>query len=275
MPVVSVVNMKGGVAKTTLAVNLADNLARREQCSVLIIDLDPQFNATQCLLNGEDYVARRQSGGATIVSIFDDSPPVSISPVVGTKVATHQTLSEIKPWAVKKNLDLIPGDLELYRLEMGGSQGREMRLKRYIEATKANDKYDYILIDTPPTPSHWMTAALLASSCYIVPVKPEPLSRTGVDLLKSVVDRCSQNFAHSIECIGVVLTIVESNTIVFRDAKQFFDDNAVWRGKRFSNNLPKRTKIASAQGSQRMILDLDDADAKLALSVRPEGLRVI
>ena len=70
MSVISVVNMKGGVAKTTLAINLADVLVRREDCAVLLIDLDPQFNATQALFSPEDYVARRQAGGHTIVDVF-------------------------------------------------------------------------------------------------------------------------------------------------------------------------------------------------------------
>jgi chromosome partitioning protein len=120
MPVVSVVNMKGGVAKTTLATNLADVLVRREDCRVLLIDLDPQFNATQCLISGEDYVARRKAGQPTITNIFDDAPPPIISAVSDAKPPEKQPLESIKPWFIKDNFDLIPGDLELYRLEMGG-----------------------------------------------------------------------------------------------------------------------------------------------------------
>jgi chromosome partitioning protein len=97
-------------------------------------------------------------------------------------------------------------------------------------------------------------------------VKPDPLSRTGIDLLRGVVERCSQNFGHPIECIGVVLTIVETNTIVFREAKQFLDGNQVWKGKRFQNFLPKRTALAAAQHHQQLILDLDDDGLKRALA---------
>lgn len=266
MPIVSVVNMKGGVAKTTLAVNLADALVKRDELRILVVDLDPQFNATQCLVSGEDYVERRQAGERTIVSIFDDAPPPMVSSVSGTKTAASIALKDIKPWRIREGFDLIAGDLELYRLEMGGGQGREQRLKRYLEAINANEKYDFVIIDTPPTPSHWMMAALLASDSYIVPVKPEPLSRTGIDLLKSVVDRCTENHGHSIECIGVVLTIAETNTVVLRDAKIFLDENPVWKGKRFANELPKRTAIAAAQGNQEMILDSRDESIKGALA---------
>lgn len=265
MAVISVVNMKGGVAKTTLATNLADALARRHQAKVLLIDLDPQFNATQCLVSPENYVKFRAAGNPTIVNVFDDTPaPVSaVKPNGGSSVVA---LKDIKPWRVKERFDLIPGDLELYRLEMGNGQGREQRLRRYLEAIKANEIYDFVIIDTPPTPSHWMMAALLASEGYIVPVKPEPLSRTGIDLLRGVVERFSQNFGHPIECLGVILTIVETNTVVYRDAVRFLDSNPVWKGKRYASSLPKRTNLARAQGRQALILDLDDADLKRGIA---------
>jgi chromosome partitioning protein len=111
-----------------------------------------------------------------------------------------------------------------------------------------------------------MMAALLSSDAYLVPVKPEPLSRTGIDLLRGVVERCSENFGHPIDCVGVVLTIVETNTIVYRDATNFLDNNDVWKGKRFQASLPKRTKLAAGQGNQQLILDLDDDTLKLALA---------
>ncbi|WAX97308.1 ParA family protein [Aminobacter sp. NyZ550] len=265
MTTVAVVNMKGGVAKTTLATNLADALVKREDCKVLLVDLDPQFNATQCLLSGEEYVQRRQEGGHTIVTIFDDSP-APVSAVNLDAITPKLDLGQIKPWKVKDGFDLIPGDLELYRLEMAAGQGREQRLRRYLEAIKADEVYDFVIIDTPPTPSHWMMAALLASSGYLVPVKPEPLSRTGIDLLRGVVERCSNNHGHPIECLGVVLTIVETNTVVYREAIEFLDKNGVWKGKRFKNVLPKRTKLAAKQGSQKLILDLDDTTLKSHLA---------
>lgn len=265
MAVVSVVNMKGGVAKTTLATNLADALVRRQNCRVLLVDLDPQFNATQCLVSPEVYVRTRASGRHTIVNIFDDAPaPVS---AVGHAAAPAPVqLKDIVPWKIKDGFDLIPGDLELYRLEMGGGQGREQRLKRYLEATKADEIYDFVIVDTPPTPSHWMMAALLASEGYVVPVKPEPLSRTGIDLLRSVVDRFSQNYGHPIECLGVVLTIVETNTVVYREAVEFLDKNPIWKGKRYASTLTKRVSLARAQGRQKLILDLDDNNLKRGIA---------
>lgn len=71
MKVISLINMKGGVAKTTLAVNIADYLFRRHGKNVLLIDVDPQFNATQCLMSPEEYIKYINQGKDTIVNLFD------------------------------------------------------------------------------------------------------------------------------------------------------------------------------------------------------------
>jgi chromosome partitioning protein len=266
MQSVAFVNMKGGVAKTTLAVNVAHCLCRREDKRVLLIDLDPQFNATQCIFSGEDYVKLRMAGGHTILNIFDDVATTTISPVKGATSMPAVKLEEIKPWPTSRGFDLIPGDLELYRLEMGAASGRELRLKRFLDKAIIKDNYDFVIIDTPPTPSHWMISGLLASQAYVVPVKPEPLSRVGVDLLRGVIDRCSENHGHSIACLGVVLTIVDRRTLVFGEAVEFLDANPLWKDKRFEADLPSRTAIARAQGRQILILDTDQTDAKTALA---------
>ena len=134
---VSFVNMKGGVAKTTLSVNLADALNRRADKRILLIDLDPQFNATQCLYSGEDYVELRADGGHTIVNIYDDTGQTKISAVKGVQPAAQVKLEDIEPWSIRDGFDIIPGDLELYRLDGTAGQGREQRLKRYLEKSKA------------------------------------------------------------------------------------------------------------------------------------------
>jgi chromosome partitioning protein len=178
----------------------------------------------------------------------------------------HRGLADIEPISVKENFDLIPGNLELYRMDMASGQGREFRVQRFLEEINAKDKYDFIIIDTPPTPSPWMFSALIASDYYIVPVKPEPLSRTGVDLLKGVIERISKNYGKDIKCIGVVLTIAEPHHKVFQETVEYFDNNELWKGKRFNNILLKRTKISSAQGKQKLILEVGDVDSKKNLA---------
>src|SRR3982750_2487682 len=131
MNVISFVNMKGGVAKTTLAVNVADCLARRNDRKVLLVDIDPQFNATQCLLSGDEYVESLEKGGHTIVDVFDESSRPVVSTTAGTQLREPVGLKDIKPWELSAEFHLLPGNLELYRLEMGAGQGRENRLKRF------------------------------------------------------------------------------------------------------------------------------------------------
>jgi chromosome partitioning protein len=266
MKVVSFVNMKGGVAKTTLSINVADCIVARHGLRVLIIDLDPQFNATQALVHGSDYVKHIENGGHTIVDVFDDSPRVLTSSVKGESPIVPVALGQVIPMRLKNNFHLLPGALDLYRLDMSAGQGREHRLKRYINTVKESKQYDLVIIDTPPTPSTWMSAALIASDYYLVPVKPEPLSLTGIDLLRNVINRVKENYTLSIECLGVVLTIVDERETVYKNAQDYLDSTTFWKGKRFNKPLLKRTEVAKLQGSQKLILDTQDSKLKMAIS---------
>ena len=266
MKTICFVNMKGGVSKTTLAVNIADCLSRRYDFNVLLIDLDPQFNATQCLMSGTTYKKHIDNGGHTIVDLFDDSPRPSVGSVRGPATEEPIAPDELEPIEIREDLYLLPGALELYRLDMSGGQGRELRLKNYIDHLSESAEYDLVIIDTPPTPSAWMSSALIASDAFLVPVKPEPLSATGIDLLRSVINRVSKNYSLKLECAGVVLTIAEENTIVFRDAVKFIDSNPFWKGKRFNNHFPKKTIVARSQGDQELILDCNNSDLKLSIT---------
>ena len=111
-----------------------------------------------------------------------------------------------------------------------------------------------------------MMSALLASDCYLVPVKPEPLSRVGIDLLRGVIGRCSENHGHDIQCVGVVITLADLRTKVYLDAVEFLDANPVWKDKRYKASLPHRTVIAREQGNQTLILDVRESDSMFALS---------
>lgn len=263
MPTIAFVNMKGGVGKTTLSVNVADALNRRYDMSVLLVDLDPQFNATQCLYSGEEYLAGLKSGYDTIVDIFRESVIEEIDPVKGVVKNSQKDFKKVEPWEFREGFDIIPGNLGIYRIDMGHGQGKELRLRRYLQ--EQSDNYDYVIIDTPPTPSHYMNAGLLASDYYLVPVKPEPLSRVGIDLLSGVVQSVSENHAHEIECAGVVVTIADRRTKVYADAVAFLDTNEAWKGRRFAGVLPQRTGVAREQGNQTLILDTNEEAAKAGL----------
>ncbi|MBO9429683.1 ParA family protein [Sulfitobacter sp. R18_1] len=262
MKVISFVNMKGGVGKTTLAVNVADVLSRRLDKRVLLVDLDPQFNATQSLYGGEAYLELRKSGADTIYDVFANPAPI-ISAVKGATTPQPKKLSDITPTAFSDSLHVLLGNLEIYRVEMGGGQGTEMRLKGFLK--HKIDDYDYVIIDTPPTPSVFMSSALLASDFYVVPVKPEPMSRVGIDLLQGVINRVSENNGHDIRCVGVVITMAQKNTVVYKDCLRQLQSEPKWRKRLLRHSIPQRTAIAREQGNQRLILDVNDTDANRAI----------
>src|SRR2546430_1322255 len=107
--------MKGGVAKTTLAINLADCLVRRHNRRVLIIDVDPQFNATQCLLAPETYIEHLRQKKDTILNVFDRPSRAVAGAVTGSGAIASKGLDKIAPVNIKSGLDLLVGNLELYR----------------------------------------------------------------------------------------------------------------------------------------------------------------
>lgn len=262
MKTISFVNMKGGVGKTTTALNVADYLARAEQKRVVVLDVDPQFNVTQCLFKPEEYVEHLKKGDDTILSVFDSEIAPLASVVTGASNPEPKELSEIN--LVKKGLIwTLPGNIELYRLEMIAGEGREWSLKRFIDEAIAPQGFDYVIIDTPPTPSIWMTSALIASDYYVIPVRPDPLSMIGIDLLRSIIERRRKTYGLKISGLGVVFTMVERpDSIIFTNAKNNLAGNAHWKDKVFKSYLPKRAELAKSQIEQPFIMLMDDYDLR-------------
>lgn len=255
MKVISLINMKGGVGKTTLSVNIAHGLATRKGKRVLLIDIDPQFNATQCLMKGDDYVKHLGDEKDTILNLFERTR-VQASSVNGITQQQTRKLQDITPICITENFDLLPGNLELFRLEMSSGEGRERRLKIFLEHNAEN--YDYVIIDTPPTPSIWMTSSLIASDYYLIPVKPDPLSFTGIDLLNNIVEDKKENFGLNLKCLGIVLTMTVANTYVYKEARARLHKS--WPKLEFEKHLPQRTKIARNQTNKGFILSSDVSD---------------
>lgn len=265
MKVISFVNMKGGVGKTTLAVNMADFLANREAKRVLLVDVDPQFNATQCLIPSEDYVAYIDGHGTTIVDIFNYPKP-TVSLISGATETEPAPFSSIKPYKTSRTFDIIPGRLDLFRFEMAPGQGTENRLKNYLKHINDKDAYDICIIDCPPTPSVWMTSALIASDYYLIPSKPDPISMTGLDLLNGIIRERKDNYGCACKCAGLVLTIADENTIVFKEARKYFSTDPKWKNMLYASAVPKRTDVAKRQLNGGFILDLNDSKLNLAFS---------
>lgn len=264
MKVISLINMKGGVGKTTLSTNICHCLSKRYDKKVLLIDIDPQFNATQCLFTGDEYFKHLEEDKDTIVTVFEDKRKVA-NTVDGLSETKNKELKDIIPVHIKENFYILPGNLSLYRIEMAAGSGKENRLKKFIQELETKSNFDFVIIDTPPTPSIWMTSALIASDYYLIPVKPDPISYTGIDLLKTIVDDKKDAFDLKIKCIGLVFTIVErDDSIVYRSAVSKIEGGE-WKSYKYRQYLPKRTDIAKFQLNKDFILNLNDSSLKTAL----------
>lgn len=184
--VIAMLNMKGGVGKTTLCKEISYFLSQKMDKKVLIIDVDPQGNLTQSFFEKYNYKhsyeiskdAQYKNCNATISKIFEYK-----SIVEGAKITDYIL-------HLDDNLSIIPGDLNavFFERSSGGSES-ENALKNFIEDYEIKEAYDYILLDCPPTFSFYTTAALLASDFYISPIHPDSYSVLGIDLLYQVVAR--------------------------------------------------------------------------------------
>ncbi len=239
--VVSLINMKGGVGKTTLAVGLAWELAKKHR--VLLVDIDPQFNATQWLVPTETYFNWLKNGK----TVFDVFQPESNSAggIGGFRATEKPVLPSLSNAVIEithsgVTLDVVPSILDLMTLD-AAPRGTENRLKVFLQA--ARKKYDYILIDCPPTASLFSYSAYLASDQYLVPIKPDPLSVLGLPLLERALDDYENRSGHRLDRLGLVLTQVRSTEAMDRTAAQLRID---YPGEVFREKLPIATGVAEA-----------------------------
>jgi chromosome partitioning protein len=200
-PVVSFINMKGGVGKTTLCVGVAEYMANFLGKRVLVIDVDPQFNATQSLLGHygrvDEYLSDLQPGKKTIRRIFE--VPTSIM----DQAQTTQPQDVIT--SLNENLDMILGDINII-FDTSQESVRIQKIKRFLEENDLRSSYDYIFIDSPPTISIFTDASLVASDYYLVPVKIDHYSILGASSLVSVIRNLRHNHNPSIANVGFVYT---------------------------------------------------------------------
>lgn len=213
--------MKGGVGKTTLAVNLAYALAMVRQKKVLLIDTDPQFNASQYLISQKQYVEMMGEDAdprhLTIADIF--RPPEKSKPSIVHSEGYKSNLPpvtldnlKVEIWSNSKGkLDLIPSTLELIAMDYS-SRGTENRLRKFLH--KIRGAYDLFLIDCPPTLSIFTLSAYLATDATLIPVKPDWLSTIGLPLLERALKQYDSDFDEiydlDVKSLGIVFSMVDT-----------------------------------------------------------------
>jgi len=221
-PVVSFINMKGGVGKTTLCVGIGEYLANELEKKVLLIDIDPQFNASQSLLQKYDrideYLDDHLINTKTIRKIFETKTSLT---GIGKVNAANPVDIIVK---LSKNLDMIFGDINII-FDTEQPVVRLKKLKRFIEENHLKDSYDYILIDSPPTISLFTDAALVASDFYLVPVKIDHYSILGANSLLSVIDNMQENYEREdIRNLGFVYTnTIEPPAVKTKNIQNIFE----------------------------------------------------
>lgn len=215
--VLSFINLKGGVGKTTTAVGVAEILAQEHKKRVLVIDLDPQTNATVTLIKEAKW-EEMDKDGRTIAQLFLDKLSPHLLPKFDIEKAIARQVSTINDGIAK--LDLLPSSIQLISIQdqvptialhnFGAERPIEI-LKNAIEPILG--AYDYIIIDCPPSLGVVTQNGLRISTGYIIPTIPDVLSTWGIYQIVENVDRLAKASGISIPPLGIVATKVQGNNL--------------------------------------------------------------
>jgi len=221
--VIAIANQKGGVGKTTTAINLSTCVAERGK-KVLLIDIDPQGNAT----SGVGIVKQ-----PTDKSVYD-------------VIINEESMVDIIKPTVVKNLFVCPSSINLAaaEVELVPLMARETRLKKAIEALEEVQKYDYIFMDCPPSLGLVTLNAFAAANSVLVPIQCEYYALEGLGQLVNTIRLVQKNLNQDLEIEGVVMTMYDSRTRlsaqVAEEVKKYFSS------KVFDTVIPRNIRLSEA-----------------------------